>query len=84
MKAIQWMRELHKVCKFASIERGATAPGQENKKPLFATNSEVQRWIEQGSVLFNGERVTKDEEIDFPIISLVLHPKSEKFRTTVL
>lgn len=83
MNARQWLQDLHKTCRFASIERGATVPGQENKKPLIATNSEIQRWVEQGSVLFNGERVTKDEEIDFLIISVVLHPKSEKFRTTI-
>jgi len=43
-----------------------------------ATKSEVRRWIRQGSVLFNGERVDERELINFPIISVVLHPKSEK------
>lgn len=58
--------------KFASSER----PG------ALATNSEVRRWIAQGAVLFNGEKVTVDEAVDFPIISVVLHPKNDHHRVT--
>jgi len=53
---------------YASMEK----PGQ------MATKSEVRRWCEQGSVLMNGERVGALEEMDFPLISVVLHPKSGK------
>lgn len=66
MKAKQWMVELNKTCQFMSKE----TPGKK------ASSSEIQRWIERGSVLFNGERVQFDEEIDFPIISLVLTSKN--------
>ena len=48
-----------------------------------ATNSELRRWIKDGAVLFNGERVVWDEEVDFPLISLVFFP-SGKRRTTIL
>jgi len=73
LKARQWLVELNKLCSFMSRE----VPGKR------ASSSELQRWIEQGSILFNGERVKKDELIDFPIISVVLFPKSEKHRTTL-
>lgn len=58
------------ICSFmpiASRER----PGQ------MATRSEIKRWMQNKAVLFNAETMTWDEEIDFPIISLVLFPKSD-------
>jgi 16S rRNA U516 pseudouridylate synthase RsuA-like enzyme len=58
---------------FASMER----PGQ------MASRSEVRRWVRQGTVLFNGECVEETEEIDFPIISVVLHPNNEAKRVTL-
>lgn len=73
LKARQWLTELNKICQFVSRE----VPGRK------ASNSELQRWIEQGSILFNGERVAKDELIDFPIISVVLFPKSTKHKCTL-
>jgi hypothetical protein len=45
---------------------------------------ELKRHIQQGAVLFNGERVTPDEPIDFPVFSLVLFPKSQARRTTLV
>jgi len=55
-----------------------------NEKPCtVASNSELRRWIKQGVVLFNTERVEIDEEIDFPIFSLVIFPKSKKRCTLV-
>jgi len=68
------LKNLHEVCCFTSVE----AP------PEQASNSELRRWIEQGAVLVNGERITPSEMMDFPIISFVLFPKSEKRRTTLL
>lgn len=73
MKIREWFRELHAVCQFTSVE----VPGK------IASNSELQRWIEQGALLINGERVSKDEPLDFPIISVILHPKSTKRRCTL-
>lgn len=43
-----------------------------------ASNSEVRRWCNAGSVLINSEPVVWDEEIDFPIISIVLFPKGKR------
>lgn len=74
LKARQWLANLNKDCQFASVE----TPGKR------ASNSELQRWLDQGSVLINGERVGRDELMDFPIISVVLFPKSEQRRCTLL
>ena len=48
-----------------------------------ASNSEVKRWIDSQSVLINGETVEWNEEMNFPLISVVVFPKSEK-RVTLL
>lgn len=63
--------DLHKVCHF---------PSREGRKT--ASNSELKRWCHNQAVIFNGESVTWDEEIDFPIISLVLFPNG-KNKTTL-
>ncbi|QDH83694.1 hypothetical protein [Achromobacter phage Motura] len=72
MKARDWLAELNKQCQFGSRE-------QRGKK---VTRAELQRWLDQKAVLINGETVKQDEELDFPIISVVLHPAS-KHRTTI-
>lgn len=79
MKALQWFKELNQVLQLVSSE-GKGKDGQLKK----ASNSELQRMLEQGAVLINGERVDPKEEIDFPIFSVVLYPKSEKKRCTLL
>jgi hypothetical protein len=48
------------------------------------SNGELRRHIQQGAVLVNGERVTPQEEIDFPVFSLVFFPKSAARRTTLV
>jgi hypothetical protein len=56
-----------------------------NEKPCIqASNSELRRWIGNGSVLINHERCTWDEEIDFVVHSLVLFPGSIKKRCTLV
>jgi len=45
------------------------------------SNSELKRWIRSGSVLWNGEKCEVDEEIDFPVFSLVFFPKGKKKTT---
>ena len=55
---------------------------KENKKTV--SNSEVRRWIKNGSILINGKRPTSiDWKIDFPITQLVLFPKG-KSRCTLI
>lgn len=48
------------------------------------SNSELRRWLQNGSVLINGEKAAWDEEIDYPVFSLVFFPKSEKRKTTLV
>lgn len=50
----------------------------------YASNGELRRWLQQGAVICNGERLDPNEQIDFPVFSLVFFPKSEKRRTTVI
>lgn len=58
-------------------------PGGKDKPCSIASNSEVRRWIGDGSVLLNGERWMADEEMPPLVWSLVFFPKS-KHRTTVV
>lgn len=56
-----------------SVERPGTA----------MSNGELRRHIQQGGVLVNGERITCDEPVDFPVFSLVFFPKAPR-RTTII
>ncbi len=48
------------------------------------SNSELKRWCKDRVVVFNGERLTDpDEEVLFPITSLVFFPKGKR-KTTVM
>ena len=47
-------------------------------------NGEIRMKIQQGAVLFNGERIEPNEMIDFPIFSLVFFPKSINRKTTLV
>lgn len=59
-------------------------PFSTEKPCTIVSNSELRRWIANGSVLFNSERVTWDEEVDFPVFSLVFFPKSDNRKTTLV
>jgi hypothetical protein len=69
--ALAWLRRLHRVCRFSSRERTGEASG-----------SELKRWCQQGAVIVNGGKVAWDENLGFPVKSLVLFPKGN--RVTVL
>lgn len=51
------------------------------KKP--ASNSAIRRWVEQGAVRFNGKILKPTQMLDFPILSVVLFPKSDTQYTTI-
>lgn len=62
------------VCPYpASVERVGTV----------AKKSEIRRWIKQGWILFNGEPMGVDEDLNFPLISVVAHPNNAR-RITIL
>lgn len=48
-----------------------------------ASRSEIKRWCQQKAVYFNGEVVEWNAEINFNISSLVLFPKSQRWKTTL-
>jgi hypothetical protein len=48
-----------------------------------ASNSTLRRFIEQGAIRFNGKVVKPNDMLDFPILSVVLFPKSDKQYTTI-
>ena len=48
------------------------------------SNSELRRWIKDGSVIINGERWQPDEEAPVWVFSLVFFPKSPTRRCTVV
>ena len=65
MTAWTFLRELHKVCHFQT---------REGKRTGEASVSELRRWLQNGAVVANGEKLAWDEKMDFPILSLVLFP----------
>ena len=66
MTAWEFLRNLHTVCHFQTKEKGTGT----------ASNAELKRWIQSQSLVINGERVTWDEVMDFPMFSVVLFPKN--------
>lgn len=70
MRAIDW---LHGLAEFVWSKEG---------RAQFASKSEKRRWITQKAVLVNGEHLDIDDEINFPVFSVVLFPKG-KNKTTI-
>ena len=50
---------------------------------LLASNGEIRRWCKNKAVIINSETVDWDEEVDFPVFSIVFFPKGKR-RTTIL
>jgi hypothetical protein len=59
-------------------------PYSTEKPCTIASNGELRRWMAGSAVLINGEPVTWDEPIDFPVHSLVFFPKSAQRKTTLV
>lgn len=68
MTAWHWLTELHQVCRFQT---------REGKKTGKASTSELKRWLQNGAVVVNGEKLIWNEEMNFPINSVVLFPTSK-------
>ena len=73
MKCIQFLNSLR-----PAIPMSAERPNEA------MSTGELKRHITQGAVLINGERVTPEEPIDFPVFRLVFFPKSDKRKTTIV
>ena len=70
MNGWTYLRQLNEFCSFASRERAGKA-----------SNGELKRWLENGAVVVNGEKLQWDEVMDFPVHSVVLFPNN---RVTLL
>jgi hypothetical protein len=68
--------------RLSQLHRGFCS--KEGNKVSRASNSELKRWVQNNALLINGEFVKWDEPIDFPICSIVLFPKNDKQRITIL
>lgn len=66
MNTWQYLIDLQKICKFTSREKPTTG---------IASNSELKRWCNNKAIVIDGKRAAWDDEICFPITSLVLFPK---------
>ena len=75
MTGIQYLRSLHEVCCFQSTEKRGTGP---------ASNSELGRWLKSKSLHVNGKAIAPGDKIEYPVVSVVLFPKSKTARTTLL
>ncbi len=73
MNALQWLNSLR-----PAIPMSVEQPCKQ------MSNGELRRHMQQGGLLVNSERVWPDEEIDFPVFSLVFFPKSQTRRTTIV
>ncbi len=76
--ALAWLNSLRPALPL-SIEQ----PPTKDNPAQSMSNGELKRYMQQGGVLVNGEKIAPDELIDFPVFSLVFFPKSAK-RTTLV
>lgn len=73
MTALQWLINIHKVCCFTSIEK----PGE------IALNSELRRWVKQGVLEVNFQKIGPNDPWPPLIKSVVLFPSSKRKRCTL-
>ena len=73
MKAIDFINNLRPAVPM-SIERPCTTP----------SNSEIRRWLDGAMVEISGKRPKHDDEIDFPVTSLVFFPRSKGRKCTLV
>lgn len=71
MTAYEWLRNLGPVGFWDVSEKKA------------ASNSTLRRFVEQGAIRFNGKVLKPNDKLDFPILSVVMFPKSDKQYTTL-
>ena len=83
MAALQYMIRVHEF-PHGKPDGKAKTGFWSHEQNRIASNSELRRWIQQGAILFNGERMEPNEPIDFPLNSVILFPKSDKKRITIL
>lgn len=58
-----------------------TKEGSKLGKP---SNGELKRWIKNSAVLCNGEILTTESAVEWPVEQLVLFPNNQKARCTLI
>jgi hypothetical protein len=48
------------------------------------SNGELRRWLHKGAVRCNGKTLTTDDLVNWPITELVLFPKNDLQRVTII
>lgn len=79
MKVLQYLLSLR-----PALPLSREKPGGKDRPWTPPSNSEVRRWIQDGSVRINGERWAPDEDMPQMVWELVFFPRSEKNRTTLV
>ena len=67
MNAWEYMMGLNEVCSFMSRERGGKV-----------SNSELQRWLKNKAVKFDGVALSPKCKVVFPLSTLVIFTKKKK------
>lgn len=75
MTCFQYLLNLHEVCFFQSIEGARVGP---------ASKSELRRWFNDKAVRINYEFVKATDVLPLHIVDVVLFPKNNRKRTTLL
>ena len=78
------MNALQLLIDIAGGPKGHGWQTKEGTKVGRASNSELRRWLNSRVLQINGEPIMSwDENIDFPIMSVVMWPKNEHQRSTL-
>lgn len=80
MNALSYLNTLREM---RALPTSSERPKDKDGVVQWPSQSELRRWCQQGAVLFNTETVAWDEEIDFPVFSLVFFPGGKR-RTTLI
>ncbi len=79
MKAIEYVEGLPR----GWIPKGLPKKLDSGGQTMDASNSEIRRWLKEGSVVINGKKVAPGDEVEIPIRELVFFPTSKR-KTTIL
>jgi 23S rRNA-/tRNA-specific pseudouridylate synthase len=71
------MRNMDALTWFLKLNKGVGGFWSTESPKKRASNSEIRRWFEKGSIIINGERAKMDDEIT-EIKSCVIHPKGKR------
>lgn len=74
INAFQWLSNMNKVCQFMSVEKPA----------IKASGSELRRWLINGNVEVNFQKIGPEDPWPPIVKSVILFPKSKTRRCTLI